>query len=63
MSREIGELVSKLDQHLVLNSISRNLDSIQQPVFLEDSIGRVFKIPLELINSWRVGLILKRYSI
>jgi hypothetical protein len=57
MSREIGELISKLDQHLVLNRISRNLDPIQQPVFFEDSTGRMFKIPLELINSWRVGLI------
>lgn len=57
MSREIGELVSKLDQHLVLNCVSRNLDPIQQPVFFEDSFGRVFKIPLELINSWTVGLV------
>ena len=57
MSLEIRDLISKLDQYLVLNSVSRNLDSIQQPLFFEDSVGRLFKIPLELINSWTVSLV------
>lgn len=45
-------------QMLMAESTPRGLDTHwkQAPVTLEDALGNLIPIPLELVNSWDVGL-------